>query len=194
MPAKLAAESQMTIPQFLAFAEMRPNGEKWELVEGVPVLSPSPTDWHQYILMNLSGYLHALGRARKARWIVLPGIGTRVPVSPNSLPQPDVMVMEHGLGTEPSPTTSEALVIFEILSKSNTRTDRAWRQRVYASVPNCRHYVTISQRIAEIERFDRDAGWAATSIVGLAAHLKLPALGADIAVPLLEIYHRTTVA
>jgi Uma2 family endonuclease len=37
---------QMTVEQFLAFADTKPDGETWELIEGVPVIGPSPNDWH----------------------------------------------------------------------------------------------------------------------------------------------------
>ncbi len=71
------------------------------------------------------------------------GIGTRVPISPRSLPQPDVFVKDSPLAG--LPTTDDALVLFEVISKSNSKADQAWRRRVYASVPNCQHYVTVSQ-------------------------------------------------
>ena len=38
---KLAPEQQMTIEEFLAFTDTRPEEERWELIEGVPVLNPS---------------------------------------------------------------------------------------------------------------------------------------------------------
>jgi hypothetical protein len=41
---KLAPEQQMTIEEFLAFTDTRPEEERWELVEGVAVLNPSPID------------------------------------------------------------------------------------------------------------------------------------------------------
>lgn len=39
---KLAPEDQMTIEEFLAFTDTRPDEERWELIEGEPVMSPSP--------------------------------------------------------------------------------------------------------------------------------------------------------
>ena len=37
---KLAPEQQMTIEEFLAFTDTRPEEERWELIEGVPVWNP----------------------------------------------------------------------------------------------------------------------------------------------------------
>lgn len=94
MPTKLAEADQMTIDEFLAFTDERPTGERWELVEGVPIMNPSPTTWHQVIGANIA---LALGQAKLtsgASWVPLLGTGTLVPASPRSLPQPDIMVVE----------------------------------------------------------------------------------------------------
>ena len=56
---KLAPEQQMTIEEFLAFTDTRPEEERWELIEGVPVLNPSPIDYHQMIVSNIVAYLIA---------------------------------------------------------------------------------------------------------------------------------------
>ncbi len=60
MRAKLAAELQMTLEEFLAFARSRPDEERWELVEGVAVMNPSPTSWHEVIYANICAALSVL--------------------------------------------------------------------------------------------------------------------------------------
>ena len=189
MPAKLAEIDQMTIAEFLAFYDSRPRGEKWELIEGVAVMSPSPTEWHQRIAANLTAALDAAKLATGAPWTAVLGVGTHVPVSPKSLPEPDVFVKAGTLTN--SSTTDDALILFEVLSKSNTKADQAWRKRVYASVPNCQHYVTISTRTAEVIRHDRADGWQGERIEGLDAELALPAIA--VTIPLRNIYRWTTI-
>jgi Uma2 family endonuclease len=117
------------------------------------------------------------------------GVGTRVPVSPNSLPQPDVFIKSSA--AQDTSVTNDAVVLFEVLSKSNTKADQAWRRRVYASVPNCQHYVTIATRTAEVIRYDRGSGWQGTTLNGTASTLSLPAI--DFAIPLSTIYRWTTI-
>lgn len=190
MPAKLAEADQMTIEEFLAFTDQRPDGERWELIEGVAILNPSPTQWHQRIALNICGILDVAKVAAGAPWTPLLGVGTRVPVSPRSLPQPDVYVQEGPPAD--LPTTDDALVLFEVLSKSNTRTDRAWRKRVYASVPNCQHYVTVSTRKAEVICHGRADHWEPMTCAGLDAQLVLPAI--DVTIPLRDIYRWTPIA
>ncbi len=189
MSAKLAEADQMTIEEFLGFYDSRPDGEKWELIEGKACMSPSPTEWHQRIALNIAGALDAAKLRSDASWVALLGVGTRVPISPNSLPQPDVYVKE-GVAADSS-VTDDALVLFEVLSKSNTRADRAWRKRVYASVPNCQHYITVSTRNAEVIRHDRADGWQEHAVVGLHSPLSLPAL--TVTIPLVEIYRWTPI-
>ena len=189
MVTKLAETDQMSVEEFLAFYDARPDGEKWELIEGVAVMSPSPTEWHQVIAGNLIVLLMAHKVATSSKWMPMIGVGTRVPVSRNSLPQPDVFVKE-GI-PQNSSVTEDALVLFEILSKSNTKADQAWRKRVYASVPNCQHYVTISHQSAEVVRYDRENGWQAETSQGPDAVVSLHALAADI--PLRDIYRWTPI-
>ena len=116
------------------------------------------------------------------------GIGTRVPVSRNSLPQPDAFV-KSGPATG-SNVTDDALVLFEVLSRSNTRTDQSWRRRVYARIPKCGHYVTVSLKTPEVVAYDRAAGWAGRTVTDLGSSLDLPVLG--VSIPLAEIYCDTS--
>ena len=184
---KLAPEQQMTIEEFLAFTDTRPEEERWELIEGVPVLNPSPIDYHQIVVTNIVAFLVRRKIEMKAAWLPLIGTGTRVPVSVHSLPQPDVMVKEQP--PTGSAVSDDGLVLFEVLSKSNTRSDQAWRRRVYASVPNCQHYITVSLKGVEVVAYDRASDWRDRSIVSLGGALALPAL--DLAIPLADIYRWT---
>ncbi len=184
---KLAPEQQMTIEEFLAFTDTRPEEERWELIEGVPVLNPSPIDYHQIVVTNISGFLWRFKAEKDPSWFPLIGTGTRVPASENSLPQPDVMVKEHP--PTGSAVSDDALVLFEVLSRSNTRADQAWRRRVYASVPNCRHYVTVSLRTVEVEAYDREAAWEKRSFKSLSESVALPALG--LSIPVADVYRWT---
>ncbi len=191
MQPALPFEQQMTVEEFLAFTETRPQEERWELIEGRPVLNPSPTNWHQTITLNIGSALGRIKLETAASWTPLLGIGTQTPLATNSLPQPDVMVLEHAISGEPSPVTDDALVLFEVLSRSNTKVDQAWRRRVYASIPNCRHYVTVSQRAVSVTRFDRGTQWQGVTLDRLADVLDFTALGRGASMPLAEIYRWT---
>jgi Uma2 family endonuclease len=177
----------MTIEEFLAFTDTRPQGERWELIEGVPVMNPSPIGHHQMIVANISGFLWRFKAERGASWFPIPGTGTRVPASEQSLPQPDIMVLERP--PTASPVSDEALVLFEVLSPSNRKADQAWRRKVYASVANCQHYVTVSLKRVEVTAHDRASRWKGRSITSLVDSLALPALG--VSIPVADIYRWT---
>ncbi|MDX2203553.1 MAG: Uma2 family endonuclease [Hyphomicrobiaceae bacterium] len=179
----------MTIEEFLAFTHERPKGERWELIEGAPVLNPSPIDFHQVIVTNIVTHLMTEKITKGHSWLPFIGTGTRVPASKNSLPQPDALLIAGPLtGT---PVAEEALVIFEVMSRSNTKADQAWRRKVYASVPNCQYDVTVSLKGAEITAFDRDTGWAERTLSGRDSALDLPALG--VTMPLEAVYRYTPI-
>jgi Uma2 family endonuclease len=178
---------QMTIREFLAFTKTRPDEERWELIEGVPVLNASPIDYHQAIAGNILSFLLVWKANKHATWHPMMGIGTRVPASPNSLPQPDLFVMAGQMTGRPD--TNDALVIFEILSRSNTKADQEWRRRVYSSVPNCQHYVTVSMKTPDVTTFDLSTSWQPRPAKGLASSLDLSALG--LSIPLADIYRYT---
>ena len=184
---KLAPKDQLTIEEFLAFMASRPQGERWELIEGVAIMNPSPIQIHQLIAANIVSFLMRHKQLTRSDWIALLGVGTEVPVSPNSLPQPDVYVQERAVTD--SPVTADALVIFEVLSKSNTKADQAWRRKVYASVPNCQHYVTVSLKAVEVVAYDRAGDWQPRRIGELDANIDLPAIG--VSIPLADIYRWT---
>jgi Uma2 family endonuclease len=187
---KLAPEQQMTVEEFLAFSATRPDEERWELIEGAAVMNPAPIEHHQVVVANIVTHLMVHKQQTCAKWLPMPGVGTRVPASPHSLPQPDVFV-KQGAATD-RPVTEDALVLFEVLSRSNTRADQAWRRKVYASVPNCRHYVTVSLKAAEVDVFDRDSNWQQRTLKGLKQALDLPALG--VSLRLVDIYRWTPLA
>ncbi len=76
----------MTVEEYFAFTDTRPDNEKWELIEGEPILNASPSGLHQKILWNLNVALGVIERRQRQSWEAIPGIGVRV--SDTSLPEP----------------------------------------------------------------------------------------------------------
>ncbi len=190
MQAKLAEADQMTIAEFLAFMDSRPDGERWELIEGVAYGCRVRTQIEQCVTVNIAMALTNAKHAAEAQWTPILGVFTQVPVAPNTLLRPDLFVKEAE--PEDAVTTADALVIFEVLAKTDDNSARTWRKRVYASVPNCQHYVAVSTKSAEIIRHDRADGWVGTIVHGLDATLALPAIKANVA--LRDTYRGTPIA
>ncbi len=177
----------MTFDAFLALLEERPDRERWELVEGLPVMNPTPVDVHQVIVANLVTILMRHAEDTGANWLPLPGHSVPIPGSPViNAPIPDVLVRGAVRGDA---YTAEPLVVFEVLSKSNRRADRVWRAKCYEAVPSIAAYVTVSQTTPRCEIYDRPGAWRPRIVEGLGASIPLPSLGVDL--PLARVYRHT---
>ena len=178
----------MTVEEFYAFTDARPDEEKWELIDGEAVLNASPSDLHRLILKNLIVALAALERRTSASWSVIPGIGALV--SDTSRPEPDVMILPMSAlrADRPRRDTREAIVLFEIMSPSTASRDLKWKRAAYASLPALTHYVVVAQDAIDVLVFARDAGFRDQRFRARDDVIAIPAL--DIALPLSDIYYQ----
>jgi len=179
----------MTVEEYFAFTETRPDNEKWELIDGEPILNVSPSKLHQTIFWNLALLIGTIQRQRPQTWEASPGVGVRV--SDTSLPEPDIFIVPAGSARRDpyGRETSEVLVAFEILSPSTEDRDLRWKRTAYTSLPLLTHYIVIAQDAVEVVVFARGAGFAERRLRSLADSLELAALG--ISLPLAEIYRDT---
>jgi len=179
----------MTVEEYFAFTDTRPDNEKWELIDGEPILNASPSNLHQIILGNLVYLLGMIGRQRPQSWESMPGIGVRV--SDISLPEPDLFIVPAGAARR-NPygrETKEVLVTVEILSQSTADRDLRWKRTAYTSLPLLTHYIVVAQDAVDVVVFARDTGFAERRYRSLSGTVEFPDLG--ISLPLSEIYHDT---
>ena len=176
----------MTVEEFYAFTDARPDEEKWELIDGEPILNASPSPIHQWIVGNLLIALGNRAREGRATWAALPGLGVRV--SDINRPEPDVLVVPRAslLGDPTGRDRKEVIVAFEVLSPSTEDRDLRWKRKAYASLSSLTHYVVIAQDAVEVVVFGREADFAERRLRSTGETLDLPALG--ISLPLSEIY------
>jgi Uma2 family endonuclease len=179
----------MTVDEFYAFADTRPDDEKWELIGGEPVLNAAPSKLHQRIVRNVTVALDNLQYELAAPWEVLPGIGVRV--SDTDRPEPDVVVvpLEFTSHEERERDTSHVIVAFEVLSPSTKKRDLRWKRTAYPSLPSLTHYITIAQDVVEVIVFARDENFAGRKIRSLDDAIDLHSLGLSLAVA--RIYRGT---
>jgi Uma2 family endonuclease len=179
----------MTVEEFYAFTDTRPDEEKWELIDGEPILNAAPSPLHQRIVKNLVIALGNRERAPNVGWEVLPGLGVRV--SNVNRPEPDVLILPRSALSLDHLVRdrSDVIAAFEILSPSTKERDLCWKRTAYTNLPSLTHYVVIAQDAVDIVLFARDAGFAEQRRRSLSDVLELPALG--ISLPLAEIYRDT---
>jgi Uma2 family endonuclease len=153
MAEALQTDFRATIEAFHAFADERPESEKWELINGDMVLNPTSTNWHQVIVGRLVHELHKARDVTGGAWQILPGIGTRLPDDPYNEPVPDVMIVPAL--AEPSNWTYVVSVIFEVLSPFSLRRDMVHKRNFYTRIDSLTHYVVLAQDRMEATVFAR---------------------------------------
>ena len=143
----------MTVEEFYAFTDTRPDDEKWELIDGEPILNASPSPLHQLIAGNIIAASSASELQHSLPWRVVPGFG--VLASDTNRPEPDVMVVPTELfRLRPLPRdTTDALALFEVMSPSTSRHDLKWKRAVYTAMPTLTHYVVVAQDVDRSRRF-----------------------------------------
>ncbi len=147
-------QGPMRAEEYYAFLETRPDEEKWELIDGEPLLNPTPSYLHQKIVFNLVMLLGEQARRSPGGWEVLPGLGVRL--SATSIPVPDELIRPDKFidGRD----CDDMIVAFEVLSPSTAKRDLRWKRTAYASLPTLRQYVVLAQDAVDILSFDRETG------------------------------------
>ncbi|GJE62235.1 Uma2 family endonuclease [Methylobacterium trifolii] len=182
-------ERSMTLDGFLAFLEERPTGERWELDDGTPVMNPLPTRRHDWIQTNILLALRIHRRSHQSPW--RPAGPSQVPVpGRNRTVAPDVLVAPEAERDDVS-ITPDPIVVFEVLSRSDTRARRARKQDDYEAITSIRHYVVVRQDRREVVAYRRAAdGRFAIDPAG--DTIELTAIGATLTIA--EIYAETLLA
>jgi Uma2 family endonuclease len=182
----------MTVEEFYAFTDRRPDDEKWELIEGEPILNAAPSPTHQLIIRNVVVALTNRERELSAPWMVLPGLGVRV--SDTSRPEPDVLVIpsDHRSLDPRERDVSNMIVAFEVLSPSTEGRDLRWKRTAYTGLPSLTHYIAIAQDAVEVLVFARDEDFAEKRIRSIDKVIEFRSLG--ISLPVAEIYRDTGLA
>jgi Uma2 family endonuclease len=179
----------MTVEEFYAFTDTRPDEEKWELIEGEPVLNAAPSLTHQWIVRNVVLALGFRERELNAPWAVLPELGVRV--SNKDRPEPDVLVIpsDHRSLDPKERDVRNVIVAFEVLSPSTEGRDLRWKRAAYTSLPSLTHYIAIAQDAGEVIVFARDEGFVERRLRSIDKAIELRSLG--ISLPVAEIYRDT---
>ena len=90
MALAVKRDARMSVAEYRRWLEPRPDGERWELLDGEPVLMAPPRERHQRIVMNLAGRLDSLAEPRGCR--AMPGLAIPSAAMDEFAPVPDVVV------------------------------------------------------------------------------------------------------
>jgi Uma2 family endonuclease len=155
--------SPLSIEAFRAWSETRPDEERWELIDGVPMMMTPPTKAHQRIASNLERLLNdALVRATPER-AAYQRVGLNLgPVIENYDPKPDVVVIDVEEGSDQR-YADRFYLIAEVVSASD-RPKIEGKREIYKRHDACNCMLTIRQERHEV-RVDLRTGTTWTTQV-----------------------------
>jgi Uma2 family endonuclease len=154
--------SPLSIEAFRAWSETRPDEERWELIDGVPMMMTPPTQAHQRIASNLERLLndalaHTPERAAYQR------VGLNLgPVVENYDPEPDVVIIDVAESLDKR-YAERFYFIAEVVSSSD-RPKIEGKREIYKRHETCNCILTIQQDRHEV-RVDLRSGSAWTTQV-----------------------------
>ena len=176
--------------QFLDFYLTRPNGERWQLVDGLPMMMTPPNKVHQRLARNLEHLLDAALSLSRPDLLPYRELGVRLPGVHGFNPEPDLAVVI----ADASYTyyDDRFFLVAEVISPSNTAEMIERKLELYQSHPDNLYCLTIDQDSVHVTFYARADGWAPTDLNSLDAVLRLPAFGFE--ARLADIYKGTPLA
>jgi len=165
----------MDVDEFMAFLHTRPDGERWDLIEGVAVMMAPASYAHQRITRNLCELLNGVFAASRHDLFAYFDAGVRAPGVRNFQPQPDVAVVPGVAGYE---LYSESFRLAgEILSPTNTRQEIDLKLDFYRRAPHNLYVVVIEPREILVQIFAKDHNWQPVTLTGAADTIEMPEFG-----------------
>jgi Uma2 family endonuclease len=169
---------QLTMRQFHAFRDERPKEEKWELIDGVPIMMPPATITHVRIARNLEGLLNARLAAVKPEWQADREVGLWLKGDEKYNPEPDVTVIDtaHVLGQI---YVQRFYFVAEVLSESDKKAVLEAKLRYYQDHEHNRCVLFVRQDHVGAVQHDRQprGGWRRRTLTKLGAVLAIPDIG-----------------
>ncbi len=175
----------LTVDDFLAFLDRKPSGEKWQLLDGIPVAMIGGTRRHSLITGNIYMALRPMARRRGCEAHVSDMLVTS-PSDDHFAGAPDVFV-RCGPASATTRKVYDAVLVIEVLSPSTMAEDRGYKFKLYTSIPSLQQILFVYQDEPRVESWVRQAGeWVLVTFNGLEAKVLLPPLGDEIS--LADIY------
>lgn len=149
---QIMSEPFASLDDYLAWVATAPEEEHYEVVDGIPVMTPSPFSAHQRCLRSLLRWLEAAcGEGHEVipapwDWVLWerPTLTVR---------QPDLVVVTHAQADEPR-LTSAPLLAVEILSPVSFERDLVTKRREYAAA-GLDHYWVVDPQAPQLAVFRR---------------------------------------
>jgi Uma2 family endonuclease len=169
------ASGTMDVDEFMAFLQTRPDGERWDLIEGVAVMMAPASYAHQRITYNLCSLLNGAFAARRLDLFAYFDAGVRSPGVRNFQPQPDVVVVPGVAGYD---LYSERFQLAgEVLSPTNTHAEIDLKLRRYREAPDNHYVVVIEPREFLVLIYARSRDWEPLTLTNADDRIEMPEFG-----------------
>ena len=153
MPAHRALRRRWTEADFYSARDAAPPGERWELVDGDVLVTPSPHWVHQRIIVRLLESVVSYVRAHSLGEAFVSPLDVRL--EPGLVLQPDLLVVPAGELRKRSDVIQRLLLAIEIVSPSSARHDRV-RKRPHYQRHRVPEYWIVDDTSQTIERWRPD--------------------------------------
>lgn len=176
---------RLSMEQFHAFYNDRPEREKWELIDGVALMMSPPTLMYQRIAGNLDILLNSRLEATNPQWRADREIGVWLPKDERYNPEPDVTVIDTEIGLD-QVYAERFYFVAEVLSESNrpelsAGSDQpvylAKKLAYYKAHEHCRAILFIRQDCIEATFYTRPNGFAPLVLTNPGDRLAIPDIG-----------------
>jgi Uma2 family endonuclease len=153
MPAQRTPHRRWTEEEFYRARDAAPPGERWELVDGEVLVTPSPHWSHQRIVLALSVLLHRYIQQHPLGEVFFGPLDVKL--EPGLVLQPDVLVVPAGQLRAYEDEVRRLLLAVECVSPSSARHDRVTKRPRYQRnrVPE---YWVVDATSETIERWRPD--------------------------------------
>ncbi len=169
---------KFTVEEFLAFYDTRPDGERWELIDGVAIMMTPPTKAHQRIGSNLARALNNHFETERPDLYAYQEVGLIVPEVDRFRPTADVAVEENAADYESY--SDKFFLVVEVLSDSNTDAAVEIKRQRYMQNPDNLYVLVIEQKAVSVSVWARRSGWRQQELNRLGDRLELPEFGLNI--------------
>jgi Uma2 family endonuclease len=169
------ASGTMDVDEFMAFLQTRPDGERWDLIEGVAVMMAPASYAHQRITYNLCSLLNGAFATRQLDLFAYFDAGVRSPGVRNFQPQPDVVVVPGVAGH--NYYSEQFQLAGEVLSPTNTRAEIDLKLRRYREAPDNRYVVVIEPREFLVLIYARNHDWKPLTLTNADDRIEMPEFG-----------------
>lgn len=179
-----------TADQFLDFYMTRPDEERWQLVDGLPMMMTPPTFDHQKIGKRLLNLLDEALAKNRPDLEAFYEMGVRLPGADGFYATPDIIVVRADALFERYANTY--FLVAEMISPSNTTEMIDRKIELCQMQPDNLYCLVVDQKSVHATLYARESGWARADLHSLDDTLALPAFGFE--ARLSQIYKGTPLA